>query len=120
MKTFGKLVILPIFFGLVLWASAALAGESGKVSCTTPGCGYQKTLAIGGGRNSPAVTGYCPREKKFVSLKLKSWADYRKPHYCPGTKEPMQSIYDGSQVSQIPCPQCGNLTLHYKRGLMFD
>jgi len=69
---------------------------------------------------SPAVTGYCRSTKQFVRLKLKSHNDYRKPHYCPGSEEPMLAIYDGGQVAEIPCPQCGNLTLHYKRRLMFD
>ena len=31
-----------------------------------------------------------------------------------------QPIYDGSDVSRIPCPKCGNLSLKYKRRLMFD
>ena len=120
MKTWGKLVFLSMVFVLFLSAPSALAGEAGKVSCNTPGCGYQTDLKIGGGRTSPAVTGYCLKEKKFVSVKIKSWADYRKPHNCPGGKEPLQPIYDGAQVSQIPCPKCGNLTLGYQRRLMFD
>ena len=41
MKTFGKLLVLAIFFGVVLWAAAAVAGQAGTVSCATPGCGYQ-------------------------------------------------------------------------------
>ena len=120
MKIFSKLVLLAIFFGLVLWVAAAMAGEAGTVSCTTPDCGYQDNLKIGGGMRSPAVTGYCRSTKQFVRLKLKKWEDYRKPHYCPGSEEPMLAIYDGGQVAEIPCPQCGNLTLHYKRRLMFD
>ena len=120
MKTWGKLISLLIFFAILLLADCALAGESGTVSCATPGCGYQTDLKIGGGRASPAVTGYCAKTKKFVRLKLKSWADYRQPHYCPGGKEPLQPIYDGAEVSKIPCPKCGNLTLGYKRRLMFD
>ena len=120
MKTLGKIIFLPLCFGLVLWAAAAMAGEAGTVSCTTPDCGYQHDLKIGGGMRSPAVTGYCRSTKQFVRLKLKSHNDYRKTHYCPGSKEPMQPIYDGSQISEIPCPKCGNLTLHYKRSLMFD
>ena len=121
MKTFTKIIFLPIFFGLVLWAAAAMAGEAGTVSCATPDCGYQHDLKIGGAKQSPSLTGYCRSTKKFVRLKLKSWDDYRKiiPN-CPDCPEPILPIYDGSQFSQIPCPQCGNLTLHYKRTLMFD
>ena len=120
MKTFGKIIFLAIFFGVFLGVAAAVAGEAGTVSCTTPDCGYQDNLKIGGGMRSPAVTGYCRSTKQFVRLKLKSHNDYRKTHYCPGSQEPMLPIYDGSQISEIPCPKCGNLTLHYKRMLMFD
>ncbi|MBU4233419.1 MAG: hypothetical protein KKD99_12170 [Proteobacteria bacterium] len=120
MKTFGKLVFLAIFFGVFLGAAPAAAGEAGKVSCSTPGCGYHYNLRIGGGMKSPSLTGYCRSTKQFVRLKLKKWEDYRKPHYCPGSKEPMQPIYERSQVAEIPCPQCGNLTLHYERRLLFD
>ena len=120
MKTFGTLIILPLFFGLVLCVAPAVAGQAGVVSCSTPGCGYQTNLKIGGGMRSPAVTGYCRSTKQFVRLKLKSYDDYRKPHYCPGSKEPMEPIFAGSQVSRIPCPKCGNLTLHYEKILMFD
>ena len=121
MQTFGKLVFLPIFFGLVLWVAAAVAGEQGAVSCSTPDCGYQQDLTIGGGMKAPSLTGYCRSTKKFVRVKLKSWKDYREiiPH-CPDCPEPILPIYDGGQVAEIPCPQCGNLTLHYKRRLMFD
>ncbi|MEW6660311.1 MAG: hypothetical protein AB1424_16825 [Thermodesulfobacteriota bacterium] len=120
MKTKGKSVFFSIICGLFLLADYALAGESGKVSCAAPGCGYQTDLKIGGGRDSPAVTGYCAKTKKFMRLKLQSWEDYRKPHNCPGGKERLQPIYDGSGVARIPCPKCGNLTLKYKRRLMFD
>ena len=94
--------------------------EAGKVFCTAHGCGYQTDLKIGGGKASPAVTGYCAKDKKFVNLKLKSWADYRKPHNCPGGKDPLQPIYEGAEVTKVPCPKCGNLTLSYKRRLLFD
>ena len=121
MQTFGKLVFLPIFFGLVLWVAAAVAGEQGAVSCSTPDCGYQQDLTIGGGMKAPSLTGYCRSTKKFVRVKLKSWGDYRKvTAACPDCPEPILPIYDGGDVAEIPCPQCGNLTLHYKRRLMFD
>jgi hypothetical protein len=120
MKTWGKLGILAICCGIILLADCALAGEKGTVSCATPGCGYHTNLKIGGGMRSPAVTGYCAQTKKFVRLQLKSWADYRKPHNCPGGKEPLLPIYTGYEVTKIPCPQCGNLTLKYQRKLMFD
>lgn len=120
MKTWGKIYLLSILFATLLLADSALAGEKGTVSCATSGCGYHANLTIGGGRRSPAITGYCAKEKKFVRFKLTSWADYRKPQYCPGGKERLQPIYDGSDVSRIPCPKCGLLTLRYKRRLMFD
>jgi hypothetical protein len=120
MKIFGTLVAIALFCSLVLGAAPAVAGQSGIVSCSTPDCAYQDNLKIGGGMRSPAVTGYCRSTKQFVRLKLKSHNDYRKTHYCPGSKEPMLPIYDGAQISEIPCPQCGNLTLHYKMMLMFD
>ena len=83
MKTCGKLVFLAIFFGLVLWAAPALAGEAGKVSCSTPGCGYHANLTIGGGMKSPSLTGYCRSTKEFVRVKLKSWEDYRERSDLP-------------------------------------
>jgi hypothetical protein len=121
MKTFGKIIFLPLFFGVFLWAAAAVAGEAGTVSCSNPGCGYHYNLTIGGGMNSPSLTGYCRSTKKFVHVELKSWGEYRKVvPACPDCPEPILPIYDGRQVAAIPCPQCGNLTLHYKNELMFD
>jgi hypothetical protein len=120
-KTFGRIMVIFIFSGLALWVSAAVAGQSGTVSCATPGCGYQDNLTIGGGKQSPSVTGYCRSTKKFVRAKLKSWADYRENiPPCPDCPEPILPIYDGSQVAEIPCPRCSNLTLQYKRRLLFD
>jgi hypothetical protein len=121
MKTFGKLVFFAIFSAVFLGAAPAVAGEKGIVSCSTPDCGYHSNLTIGGAKKSPSVTGYCRSTKKFVRVKLKSWDDYRKiiPK-CPDCPEPILPIYDGGQVAAIPCPQCGNLTLHYKRKLLFD
>lgn len=120
MKNWVKTFSLLVLFVALISVDGALAGESGTVSCTTSGCGYHTQLKIGGGKRSPAVTGYCAKQKQFVRIKLKSWADYRKPHYCPGTRERLQPIYGGSEVSRIPCPKCGNLSLKYKRRLMFD
>jgi hypothetical protein len=121
MKTFGTLMAIALFCGLVLGAAPAAAGQSGKVSCANPGCGYQNTLTIGGGKRSPSLTGYCRSTKQFVSVALKSWADYREViPACPDCPEPIQPIYDGSQVAEIPCPKCGHVTLHYKKTLMFD
>jgi hypothetical protein len=121
MKTFGTLVFLAIFFGLLLWAAPAAAGEAGTVSCSTPDCGYHFDLKIGGGMKSPSLTGYCRSTKKFVRVKLDSWKGYRETvPACPACPEAIQPIYDGGEVAKIPCPQCGHLTLHYKRTLMFD
>ena len=121
MNTFGKLLVLALFFGLVLGAAPAAAGEAGTVSCSTPDCGYHVDLKIGGGMRTPAMTGYCRSTKTFVSLKLNNWGEYRKiiPP-CPDCPEAIQPIYDGGDVAKIPCPQCGHLTLHFKRTLMFD
>ena len=70
---------------------------------------------------SPSLTGYCRSTKKFVRVKLKSWDGYREiVPACPDCPEAILPIYDGGQVAEIPCPKCGNLTLHYKRRLMFD
>jgi hypothetical protein len=121
MKIFGTLAAMALFCGLALWAAPAAAGEAGIVSCSTPCCDYHTNLKIGGGMKSPSVTGYCRPTKKFVRVKLKSWDEYREiiPN-CPDCPEAIQPIYNGGQVAEIPCPQCGNLTLHYKRTLMFD
>ncbi|MEJ5331086.1 MAG: hypothetical protein WHT07_13135 [Desulfobaccales bacterium] len=119
-ETLRKFVILGVLFPLLIMAVQAVAGESGRVSCTAPGCGYATDLVIGGGRASPAVTGYCPGSRKFVRLKLTSWEEYRRPHFCPGSRERLQPIYDGEEVSQFPCPRCGKKTLRYQRGMMFD
>jgi len=121
MKTFGKLFLTALFFGVTLWVAPALAGQAGTVSCSTPGCGYQERLTIGGGKKSPSLTGYCRSTKKFVRVKLTSWEGYReKVPASPECPESILPIYDGGQVTGIPCPKCGNLTLNYKRTLMFD
>ncbi len=121
MKTCGRIMAFPLFFGLMLWAGAAVGGEAGLVSCSTPGCGYQENLKIGGGMRSPAMTGYCRSTKQFVRVKLKSWDEYRKVvPACPDCPEAILPIYDGVQVAEIPCPRCGDKTLGYQRRLMFD
>jgi hypothetical protein len=48
MNTFGKLLALAFFCGLILWTAVAAAGEKGTVSCSNPGCGYYDDLTIGG------------------------------------------------------------------------
>ena len=106
--------------GICLVAAGALAGESGEVTCTTVGCGYKTNVNIGGLRKSPAVTGYCAKEKKFVQVKLKSHDDYHKPQKCPNDKEPLEPIYRGADISRLPCPQCGNQTLKYELKLRKD
>jgi hypothetical protein len=120
MKTLVKPAVFSMILVFFLPGAGARAGEAGQVRCSTPGCGYQTDLSIGGGRKSPAVTGYCAKERKFVSVKLMRWADYRQPQMCPGGKEPLQPVYGGADVSKIPCPKCGRLTLKYQRRLMFD
>jgi hypothetical protein len=121
MKTFGKIIFLSLFFGVFLWAAAAMAGQSGTVSCANPGCGYHYDLTIAGGKKSPSLTGYCRSTKKFVRVKLKSWDEYREVvPACPDCPEAILPIYDGGQVAEIPCPKCGCLTLHYKKTKMFD
>ena len=72
MKTCGKLVAIALFCGLVFGAAPAVAGEAGTVSCSTPDCGYQYDLKIGGGMKSPSLTGYCRSTKKFVRVKLRA------------------------------------------------
>jgi hypothetical protein len=121
MTTCGKLLVFTLFFGLVLWTAPAAAGEAGVVSCSTRDCGYHANLKIGGGMRSPAMTGYCRSTGKFVRVKLNSWEEYRKVvPACPDCPEAIQPIYRGGDVAKIPCPNCGHLTLHYKRTLMFD
>jgi hypothetical protein len=121
MKTFAKLVVIALMFGIVLWVAPAMAGEAGTVSCATPDCGYQQDLKIGGGMKSPSLTGYCRSTKKFVYVKLKSWEGYRETvPACPDCPEAILPIYDGGQVAEIPCPQCANLSLSYKRRFLFD
>jgi hypothetical protein len=121
MKSIGKIVFLCLVFGLVLWLAPAQAGQSGRVSCSTPGCGYRESLTIGGGMKSPSLTGYCRSTKKFVYIKLKSWEGYRDiVPASPDCPEAILPIYDGGQVAEIPCPQCGNLSLSYKRKYLFD
>lgn len=116
-----KRLLLAVFLVLVFTAGQALAGQIAKVSCTNPGCGYIFDLAIGGGRKSPSITGYCAGCRDFVSLKLASWNDYRgKTYKCPKGHGPFTPIYDLSEISQFPCPKCGQRTLQAKRGIMFD
>jgi hypothetical protein len=121
MKTCGKLMAIALFCGLVLGGGPAVAGEAGMVSCSTAGCDYQDNLKIGGGMKSPSVTGYCRSTKKFVRVKLKSWEGYRDiVPPCPDCPEAILPIYDGGQVAEIPCPQCGKLSLSYNRKYLFD
>jgi hypothetical protein len=120
MKASSKVIAFLLFFFGLLLVGGALAGEAGTVSCSTPGCGYHTNLKIGGGKKLPAITGYCSKEKKFVRLKLESWDDYHKPQRCPGSRERLQPIYEGSDISRIPCPKCGHKTLEYQRVLFFD
>ena len=121
MKTWSKLAAFALFCGLVFRAAPALAGEAGAVSCASPGCGYHANLIIGGGMQSPSLTGYCRSTKKFVRVKLKSWEGYRDTvPPSPDCPEAILPIYDGDQVAKIACPRCGKLSLHYKRRLMFD
>ncbi len=120
MKVYSKIIFALVALAVLLLVNAVLAGEAGTVSCSTPGCGYHTKLIIGGGIRTPAITGYCSKEKKFVSIKLKGWEDYHKAHYCPGGQERLQPIYDGADVSRIPCPKCGNMTLKYQRTFLFD
>ncbi len=119
MKKWGKLLLIAMLCCLA-GAELALAGEAGTISCTSPGCGFQENFIIGGGMKSPSVTGYCPGSKKFVRVKLADWADYRKPQRCPDTGEPLQPVYNGSDVAKFPCPRCGQLTLQYQRRFLFD
>ena|GEM_PF-2164805 len=118
---------LPALWGTVLLillgvttAPTALAGESGQVTCTAPRCGYATELVIGGGRASPAITGYCPAGQKFVRLKLTNWEEYRRPHRCPGCGGRLKPVYDGPEVAGFPCPRCGRRTLRYQRRMMLD
>jgi hypothetical protein len=118
MKTRGELMAVVILGGICLMVAGALAGESGEVTCTS--CGYKTQLNIGGLMKSPSVTGYCAKEKKFVQVKLKSHDDYYQPQRCPHDRQPLEPIYQGADVSRIPCPQCGKPTLKYELELRQD
>ncbi len=102
MKTFGKLLVLAIFFGLVLWTAPAAAGEAGIVSCSTPDCGYHVNLKIGGGMRTPAMTGYCRSTKKFVRVKLKSW------ERLPGHSSGLPRLSGGDPADLRRCRYCQN------------
>jgi hypothetical protein len=116
-----KKLMLAVLLLVAFTANLAQAGQMAKVYCTNPGCGYTKNLAIGGGMKSPSITGYCSGCRDFVYLKLASWNDYRgKTYKCPKGHGPFTPIYDLSQISQFPCPKCGQRTLQAKRGMMFD
>jgi predicted RNA-binding Zn-ribbon protein involved in translation (DUF1610 family) len=114
------LLLVSLLCAFVCGVNVSWAGEAGTLSCTTPGCGYNKNFTIGGGMQSPSVTGYCTHGHGFVRVKLKHWNDYYKKHYCPVCHQAIKPIYDSSQATQFPCPNCGNLTLKYERRLMFD
>ena len=73
-----------------------MAGEAGIVSCSTPDCGYHDNLRIGGGMQSPSLTGYCRSTKQFVRVKLNSWDEYRKIiPASPDCAEAILPIYRG-------------------------
>ncbi len=116
-----KRLMLAVLLLVAFTANLAQAGEMAKVHCTNPACGYTFDLAIGGGMNSPSITGYCAGCRDFVHLKLTSWSDYRgKIYKCPKGHGPFTPIYDISEISRFPCPKCGQRTLQAKRGMMFD
>jgi hypothetical protein len=117
-----KLIRLVVWLALLggVWAPPAPAGESGHVSCNASGCGYRENLLIGSGRNSPAVTGYCPQCRDFKRVNLADWGEYRQEHHCPACGKPLQPIFTGEAVAQIPCPRCHQKTLGYQRKKRFD
>ncbi len=121
MKSCSQIMALLVLVVAFFLVDGAQAGQSGLVTCTTPGCGYQTNLSIGGTMRSPGVTGYCLKEKKFVRLKLKSHDDYHNDHFCPSCKTKLVAIRDGEKdIPLIPCPQCGKLNLQYKLLLLKD
>jgi hypothetical protein len=122
MRAHSKIIAFLIPLVMLCLAGGALAGEAGTVTCTTPGCGYQTNLSIGGTMRSPGITGYCLKEKKFVRLKLKSHDDYHNPDFfCPSCKTKLVAIRSGEKdIPLIPCPQCGKLNLQYKLMLLKD
>ena len=116
MKAWSKIFGLLVLCNLLFLVDAALAGEGGEVTCTTPGCGYHTKITVGGTMRSPMLTGYCLKEKKFVNLKLKSYKDCHEPHDCPDCHTRLAGIRDPQKdIPLIPCPQCGKLNLQYKR-----
>uniref|UniRef100_A0A7V4G7N6 Uncharacterized protein n=1 Tax=Desulfobacca acetoxidans TaxID=60893 RepID=A0A7V4G7N6_9BACT len=120
MKLWWQTAVLLLLLTQMGWSTPASAGEKGEVVCGHSGCGYRTSLTIGGGRNSPSVTGYCMSQRQFIRVKLDSWKEYRQPHFCPRGKELMIPIYGGEDVRGLPCPRCGRRTLRYERRLMFD
>ncbi len=116
-----KRLMLAALLLVAFSANLAQAGETAKVNCTNPGCGYTTNLIIGGGMKSPAITGYCAGCQDFVRLELANWSDYRgKTYNCPKGHGPFTPIYNISEISRFPCPKCGQFTLQAKRGIMFD
>ncbi len=119
----GKTLCLAILWVALLgglWSVPATAGEAGLVSCGAPGCKYAANLLIGGGRSSPAATGYCGQCRDFKRVKLANWGEYRQAHPCPVCRKTLQPIFSGAAVSQVPCPRCGGNSLTYQRKKLFD
>lgn len=80
-------------------ALATLAGMSYPMKCDH--CGYSTRVVVGGGRLFEQITGYCPGDKKFVSITWKR--DEKKP-------APMARVWDastGKTIDLYKCPDCG-------------
>ncbi|MBM4275798.1 MAG: hypothetical protein FJ134_15260 [Deltaproteobacteria bacterium] len=120
MNVSRKTLFLSLLLAILFWVEAAGAGESGRIFCTAPGCGFEDKFTIGGGMKSPSVTGYCTHGHGFVRVKLRHWNEYYHTHFCPVCHKAVKPIYAGSQVSPFPCPKCGQVTLKYQRRYMFD
>lgn len=116
-----KKVLICFISCLLLSASPTLAGEKIAIDCTSPGCNYTNTLALGGARLAPAITCYCAHCRDFVRIKLQNWDQYHdQEYYCPTCGRAARPLYSQKEFSTVPCPRCGQVTLKTKTLIRFD
>jgi hypothetical protein len=116
----NKILICSLVW-VLLNVGPAWAGEKIAVECTNPGCDYTKNLSLGGSRRSPAITCYCAQCRDFVRLKLQDWDQYYdQKYYCPTCDRAATPIYSHQDITNVPCPRCGRMTLKTKTLRRYD
>jgi hypothetical protein len=113
-----SLLLAAVLITMLLFSDLAVGGQKGELSCTA--CGYSQKVTIGGGRNSPSVTIYCPQCKTFSRKAFASWkeANTAQEFVCPKCPDQKAVAYKGQPG--ISCPKCGQNKTKFKTLIYFD